>query len=229
VKDHFGVKVNDVVVALVAGALRDDLQARDGLPESPLVAQIPVSVRTDDERRTFGNQIRSCSSRSRLTWTRPRRACGTRRTPTRGEGSPRRAAGKPCATSPSSSRPRSTPARPARSWTSRPRLGLRPPYNVVISNVPGRRWTSIRPCARLEALYPISIITDGATLNVTLMSYRESIDIAITADRELTPDVQAMRSARRRAGRAGGALRVRRRMVQNTGVSKPHGGVTGLP
>src|SRR6185503_6079282 len=73
-----------------------------------------------------------------------------------------------------------------------PRLGLRPPYNLVISNVPGPPMDIYTAGARLEALYPLSIITDGATLNVTLMSYRESIDIAITADRELTPDVQAI-------------------------------------
>jgi diacylglycerol O-acyltransferase / wax synthase len=71
-----------------------------------------------------------------------------------------------------------------------PRLGLRPPYNLVISNVPGPPMDIYTAGARLEALYPLSIITDGATLNVTLMSYRDSIDIAITADRELTPEVQ---------------------------------------
>jgi hypothetical protein len=46
--------------------------------------------------------------------------------------------------------------------------------------------------ARLEALYPLSIITDGTGLNITVMSYRDSIDIGITADREQTPDVQTI-------------------------------------
>ena len=46
--------------------------------------------------------------------------------------------------------------------------------------------------ARLEALYPLSIIADGTGLNVTVMSYRDAIDIGITADREQTPNVQTI-------------------------------------
>jgi hypothetical protein len=73
-----------------------------------------------------------------------------------------------------------------------PRLGINPPYNIVISNVPGPPIDIYTGGARLEALYPLSIITDGAGLNVTIMSYKDSIDIGITADREQTPDVQTM-------------------------------------
>ena len=122
VKDHFGVKVNDVIVAIAAGALRDHLERHDSLPQAPLVAQIPVSVRTDEERGTFGNQVsvmfvpipthieapeeRVHEGKRHNTFAWPR--SGTARSPRR-----------PCATSPSSSRPRCTPARPGRSPRSR--------------------------------------------------------------------------------------------------------------
>ena len=49
--------VNDVVVALCASMLRAWLQERDELPDDPLVAMVPVSVRTEEEKGTFGNRI----------------------------------------------------------------------------------------------------------------------------------------------------------------------------
>ena len=191
VKDHFGVKVNDVMVALVAGALRDELQARDALPESPLVAQIPVSVRTDEERRTFGNQIS-------LMFVPIPTHLDTPEARVRDAAEHMRAAKERHGALPAKALrdvtqfiPPALHARAARTIVGvTPRIGLRPPYNLVISNVPGPPMDIYTAGARLEALYPLSIITDGATLNVTLMSYRDSIDIAITADRELTPEVQ---------------------------------------
>jgi hypothetical protein len=74
---------------------------------------------------------------------------------------------------------------------------MRPLFNVIISNVPGPPIDIYSGGARLEALYPLSIIADGSGLNVTVMSYRHSIDIGITADREQTPDVQSIVEAMR--------------------------------
>ena len=56
-KNELGITVNDVVVALCATAVRDWLLDRDELPEEPLVAMIPVSVRTEEQMGTFGNRI----------------------------------------------------------------------------------------------------------------------------------------------------------------------------
>ena len=57
VKNHYGVTVNDVVVTLCATAVRRWLVEHDELPDDPLVAQIPVSVRTGDQVGTYGNRI----------------------------------------------------------------------------------------------------------------------------------------------------------------------------
>ena len=57
VKDALGVKVNDIVLAVCAGTLRQYLEGLDALPEEPLVAVCPVSVRDDDERGTQGNKV----------------------------------------------------------------------------------------------------------------------------------------------------------------------------
>ena len=56
-KNELGITVNDVVVALCATAVRDWLLERDELPKDPLVAMIPVSVRTEEQMGTFGNRI----------------------------------------------------------------------------------------------------------------------------------------------------------------------------
>src|SRR6202035_4488387 len=57
VKNTYGVTVNDVVVSICAGAVRRWLLEHDALPPDPLVAQIPVSVRTDRQQGTYGNRI----------------------------------------------------------------------------------------------------------------------------------------------------------------------------
>ena len=56
-KNELGITVNDVVVALCATAVRDWLLDRDELPKEPLVAMIPVSVRTEEQMGTFGNRV----------------------------------------------------------------------------------------------------------------------------------------------------------------------------
>ena len=56
-KNAHGATVNDVVVSVCAGAVRRWLIAHEDLPESPLVAQVPVSVRTDEQFGTYGNRI----------------------------------------------------------------------------------------------------------------------------------------------------------------------------
>jgi WS/DGAT/MGAT family acyltransferase len=193
VKNHFGVKVNDVVVALVAGAVREHLAAHDELPDEPLLSQIPVSVRTEEERGTFGNQV----------------SIMIVPIPTHLEDPAERIAFANEKLSGAKERHSALPAKALRDVTtfvppalhhraSQVIFGLaatqltRPLFNVVISNVPGPPMDIYSGGARLEALYPLSIIADGTGLNVTVMSYRDAIDIGITADRFQTPDVQTI-------------------------------------
>jgi diacylglycerol O-acyltransferase / wax synthase len=193
VKDRHGVKVNDVVVAIVAAAVREHLAARGELPAEPLLAQIPVSVRTEEERGTFGNQV----------------SLMVVPIPTHLADPLDRLAFAHEVLSSAKDRHNALPAKALRDvsafvppalHTRASRVGAelaarqltRPLFNVIISNVPGPPIDIYCGGARLEALYPLSIIADGTGLNVTVMSYRDSIDIGITADREQTPDVQTM-------------------------------------
>ena len=66
---------------------------------------------------------------------------------------------------------------------------MRPIHNLVISNVPGPPSPLYLAGAELVAAYPMGPIMDGAGLNVTVLSYRDHIDIGFMADRDLVPDV----------------------------------------
>ena len=57
VKNHVGCTVNDVVLGLMGGTLRRYLEHHDALPETPLIAVCPVSVRTDDQRGELNNKV----------------------------------------------------------------------------------------------------------------------------------------------------------------------------
>jgi WS/DGAT/MGAT family acyltransferase len=190
VKNHYGSTLNDVVVSICAGAVRRWLVEHDALPSEPLVAQIPVSVRTESQQGTYGNRI--------LLMTAPlftNQADPVRRLRDTHE-----------ALSEMKERHKALPAEllqdanhfiPPAVFSRAARLTFslasssrgRPAWNLVISNVPGPQFDLYMAGARLEANYPISVVTDGMGLNITVMSYRGSLDFGIVADRELMPDV----------------------------------------
>jgi diacylglycerol O-acyltransferase len=65
-----------------------------------------------------------------------------------------------------------------------------PPFSTTISNVPGPRQQLYWNGARLEGMYPASIVIDGMALNITLVTYRDQVDFGITACRRTVPQVQ---------------------------------------
>jgi diacylglycerol O-acyltransferase / wax synthase len=69
---------------------------------------------------------------------------------------------------------------------------LAPPANVVIANVPGSPAPLFLAGARLEAQYPVSVITDAVGLNLTILSYRGALDLGVVGDRDLVPDAWAL-------------------------------------
>jgi WS/DGAT/MGAT family acyltransferase len=67
-----------------------------------------------------------------------------------------------------------------------------PPFSTVISNVPGPRQPMYWEGAKLDGLYPASIVTEGISLNITLVSYDQNVDFGITACRRSMPQVQRL-------------------------------------
>jgi WS/DGAT/MGAT family acyltransferase len=190
VKNHFGFTVNDVVVSICAGAVRRWLIEHDDLPDEPLVAQIPVSVRTDEQRGTYGNRILLMRAPLFTNIEDP----VERMQMTHDEMSDLKERHKALpATLLQDANHFIPPAvfHRAAQLTFRVTSSSRgrPTWNLVISNVPGPQFPLYCAGARLEANYPVSVITDGMGLNITVMSYCGHIDIGIVADREQMPDV----------------------------------------
>ena len=71
-------------------------------------------------------------------------------------------------------------------------LGRLPPFNTVVSNVPGIKETMYWNGARLDGTYPASIVMDGVAMNITLCTYGPNVDFGIIACRRSLPQVQRM-------------------------------------
>jgi diacylglycerol O-acyltransferase len=190
VKKAHGVTVNDVIVTLCAGAVRRWLIEHDDLPAEPLVAQIPVSVRTEEQMGTYGNRIMLMGAP--LFTDEPDPVVRLQRTHEALGDMKQRHRALPASLLADANHfvPAAIFSRAARLTfgiaTSRPG---RPVWNLVISNVPGAQFPLYLAGARLVANYPVSVITDGMGLNITVMSYCGNLDFGIVADREQMPDV----------------------------------------
>ncbi len=193
VKNAHGVTVNDVVVSICAGAVRRWLVSHRELPGEPLVAQIPVSVRTNEQVGTFGNRIILMSAPLFTNEADPLRRLT--RTHQALDGMKERHRALPAGLLQDANHfiPPAVFSRAARLTlrlaTSKPG---RPTWNLVISNVPGPSFPLYCAGARLVANFPFSVITDGLGLNITAMSYCGSLDFGIVADRDQMPDVDKL-------------------------------------
>ena len=191
VKNAHGVTVNDVVVSICAGAVRNWLVAHEELPEDPLVAQIPVSVRTDEQWGTFGNRILLMAAPLRTDIEDPVERLQATHESLLVMKERHRALPAALLQDANHFVPPAVFARAARLTFafSTSRTG-RPTWNLVISNVPGPQFPLYLAGARLEANYPVSVITDGMGLNITVMSYMGSLDFGLVADRDQMPDLE---------------------------------------
>jgi diacylglycerol O-acyltransferase len=190
VKNKYGYTVNDVVVTICAGAVRRWLLEHDALPDGPLVAQIPVSVRTSDQVGTYGNRI--LLMRAPLFTDEPDPVERLRLTHEALRDMKERHRALPAELLQDANHfiPPAVFARAAQlSLRVSGTAAARPTWNLVISNVPGPQFPLYLAGARLVAHYPFSVITDGMGLNITAMSYCGHLDFGIVADRDQVPDV----------------------------------------
>ncbi len=188
VRKAAGATVNDVVLAMCAGALRRYLIEQDAIPDAPLVAMVPVNLRTEND--TDGGNVASavlCNLATHLD------------DPARRLATIRASMGDNKAVL--SQLPRSQAMALGLSTTLAPTLlstlpGLGtsapPSFNVCISNVPGSRDQLYRNGARLDGNYPMSIVVDGQALNITLATSADSLDFGLVGCRRAVPHLQRL-------------------------------------
>lgn len=178
-----GVTINDIVLAICSGALREYLITQNALPKKPLIAMVPASVHGDDSE--LSNRITMILANLGTHKEDPlERLAIVRRSVLNAKERFKRmnanqilnysafvygAAGLNIAS------------------------GLMPKrqaFNLVISNVPGPREALYWNGARLDALYPASIVMDGQALNITMTSYQDKLEVGLTACRNALPKMQ---------------------------------------
>jgi diacylglycerol O-acyltransferase len=189
VKNAFGVSVNDVVMAMCAGALRRWLIDHDALPEQPLVAMIPVSVRDEASKGAMGNRVSAMLARLPTDVENPGERLTIVHEATKIAKSQQAAIPQGLVDDISNFAPPALTARAARVVFATGILHRVPPFNLCISNVPGPNVPVYLGGARLAAHYPVSVVTDGQGLNITLIGYLGQLHFGIVACRELVPDI----------------------------------------
>ena len=191
VKNALGGTVNDMVLAMCSGALRGYLDGKGVHPDRSLLAMIPISVRTDDEKGTMGNRVSSMFVSLATDIDDPVKRLHAITEGTRNAKEQEKAID--AGTLASDWVEFAAPALAARAarLLSRMQGGGRigPMSNVTVSNVPGPSFPLYSAGARMVAMYPMGPIIDSSALNITVMSYMGSMYFGLMACREAVPEV----------------------------------------
>jgi WS/DGAT/MGAT family acyltransferase len=190
VKNAFGGTVNDVILAICAGALRSLLAARGEHQERSLVAAVPVSVRTEEQRGTMGNQVSAMLVSLASTVDDPverLRAIAAGSSQAKAQDKVfgvQELAEWTEVLSPS------VISRGARLASRLKLLERLPPlHNVLVSNFPGPPFPLFFSGARMVAAYPMGPVMDGAPLNITVQSYMGTLFFGLLACRDGVPEL----------------------------------------
>ena len=193
VTEVLGGTVNDVVLAMVAGALRDLFDRRHELLDGSLVAMVPVSVRSEADRDALGNRVSPMlvslatgvedpAARLRLISAGVRAAKEQHQT-----------VGSDVYARWAQAIFPAVATRVSRLLTNLRVFDHIPPiFNVIVSNIPGPDFALYLAGAKLVAMYPIGPVAEGAGLNVTVFSYLDTLYIGAQGCWDLLPDLEVV-------------------------------------
>jgi diacylglycerol O-acyltransferase / wax synthase len=196
---HYDAKLNDAVLAICAGALRRHFAKDKAAFGKALVAAVPLSLRAPGDT-TQENQVSMMLVGLATQIADPvKRMAAIRAGSTRAKQLAGGMKGAIPTDLPSLGIPwlmaAVTPL--YRKAAAAPRIPV--VANVVISNVPGPQMPLYLAGAELKAYYPVSIVTHGLALNITIVSYNGSLDFGLVACRKTMPDLRLFAKHLKRA------------------------------
>jgi diacylglycerol O-acyltransferase len=193
VKNKLGTTFNDVVMALCSATLRRYLEERDVLPEDPLIAMVPVSIRSGDEGDAYQNRVSGMLCNLATDEKDPVERLMKIHGSMNSAKEMHAAIPAELLQDYTLFAPPAIAARAMRMY-ARTRIAdrMNPPFNLIISNVPGPNEPLYSAGAKLLHFYPVSAVVDGQGLNMTVQSYNGSLDFGFISCRELVPDLWDM-------------------------------------
>jgi diacylglycerol O-acyltransferase / wax synthase len=184
-----GATVNDVVLAMCSGALRAYLLEMDALPDAPLIAMTPVSLRREDTGEDSGNAVGTILANLATDVADPAdRLAAVHQSMQQGKAL---FAGLNQLQASAISAAMMAPLMLSMMPGGVARLAP-PPFNLIISNVPGPQRPLYFNGARLAGIYPLSIPTVGQALNITVTSYVDNMEFGLTGCRRSVPHLQRL-------------------------------------
>lgn len=190
VKSTFGVTVNDVFLAACTQSLRSYLLARDGLPHRPLLASVPVSVHGQSSDSSATNQVSNMFVRLPTNFEDPVEQLLSVNHETKDAKAVHGAIGADMIGDVTELTPPAIFNLASRLYSQAGLAErLAPIQNLVISNVPGPPIPLYVGGARLEAVFPLGPLIEGAGMNITVLSNMGNMDIGVIGCPDIAPDL----------------------------------------